>query len=732
MTAWSKGPTQSALDSAMLTHHVTVSIPHYGPSTYLRTAVESILSQTHRDLTCVVVFDGDRSGACAIEDIDDPRLIRHVLAENRGRYFADQVVLEVSRSDYFLVQDSDDWSESTRVERLLAEMLRTGADACISDVVHHDQRSGEAQVSRHSWPHLHDAIGPRLVHRAGYQGLYRTEILRSIGGWYGGYRIGFDTSVLNFIILAGGRVALVPQPLYHRNIWTGSLTSSPATGWNTPERRRVVNELSNLHRRIYIATRAGTARDTRSVIGRTVLAGRSGGAVAALRDEVDLLQRAIARIRGDGGRPEPAGLKPLEVRARLPDVHQLLARHGAANPNWSISVMAALELYRRLTTLGAQRILDVGSGLSTVVEAIAAARTGGRVLSLEHDPHHAARTRALLREAAVDHVAEVVVAPLVDISHPCGTGPWYGSQPSGTFDFILVDGPPLGAGGRIAVLPALAHHRRPTWELWLFDAHRPDEERCLLRWAEYFRFESSVEEIDPTGVAILTGSPQAESPPVLERLGVSLLTGGRPDLLERTLTTFAARWPDQVEAAHVVALVNGQDSASHDLLRQASWIDRTLTYEPDVLSIGMAASILTAAVTALPHIEQVLHLEDDWETRTLDIEALARASSLLHAPGVGQVRLRHSSEPCLGQHMITGRRVEWTQREDHRRGAAHFTFNPSLILRQVADLVFPAIDERDAQRRFLATGLDVVQLEPGVFAHIGAGRSRRHELNRRR
>ena len=101
------------------------SIPHYGPGDYLRFAVESILGQTHRDLTCVVVFDGDRTGWNTIDDIDDARLVRHVLGENRGRYFADQVVLDATQSDYFLVQDSDDWSEPGRVERLTR---RTSAD----------------------------------------------------------------------------------------------------------------------------------------------------------------------------------------------------------------------------------------------------------------------------------------------------------------------------------------------------------------------------------------------------------------------------------------------------------------------------------------------------------------------------------------------------------------------------------------------------------------------------
>jgi glycosyltransferase involved in cell wall biosynthesis len=721
---------RGAESPTVATNHVTVSIPHYGPGNHLRAAVDSILGQTHRHLTCVVVFDGDRTGMDAIDDIDDPRLVRHVLAENRGRYFADQVVLDATSSDYFLIQDSDDWSEPTRVERLLVELLRTGADVCVSDVVQHDRRSGQEQTSRQGWPHLNDAIGPRFFHRAGHQGLYRTEILRSIGGWYAGHRIAFDTSVLNNVLLAGGRVVSVPEPLYHRNIRNGSLSMSPKTGWNTPERRRVASELRTLHRRMYAATRAGTAPEASSIIRETVLAGRSAGAAAALRREADSLAAVLRQIPDDTRRL-PAPVQPLVAHRRLQDVHQLLERHGAANPTWSISSMAALELYRRLTMLRSRRILDVGSGLSTVVEAVAAARTGGRVVSLEHDPHHAERTRAMLREAGVDDIAEVVVAPLVELSHSCGTGPWYDRQPNGTFDFIVVHGPPLGAGGRIAALPALEAHRRRTWELWLFDAQRPQEQRCLSAWREHFQFDVSLQQIDPTGVAVLKNRTRAAASPVLGRLGISVLTGGRPDLLERTLTAFASRWPDQVEDAHVVALLNGPDTASLNVLEQAGWISRILTYERDVLTIGMATSIVTAAATSHPAVEYLLHLEDDWETRTVDIEALVRGASFLRDPGVGQVRLRHRSEPCLTQHMISGRTIEWSQRDDHRRGCAHFTFNPSLILRDVADRVFPAVDERDAQRRFLATGLEVVQLEPGAFAHIG-DRSRRLQLGRRR
>jgi len=127
----------------------------------------------------------------------------------------------------------------------------------------------------------------------------------------------------------------------------------------------------------------------------------------------------------------------------------------------------------------------------------------------------------------------------------------------------------------------------------------------------------------------------------------------------------------------------------------------------------------------------VLHLEDDWETRTLDDGALARAASLLDDETVGQVRLRHRSDGCLGRHMVTGKQISWRPYDGHLRSQAHFTFNPSLIGARLVDRVFPAHDEPHAQRRFMATGLDVVQLDPGVFTHSGDQRSRRLEVGRR-
>jgi hypothetical protein len=180
----------------------------------------------------------------------------------------------------------------------------------------------------------------------------------------------------------------------------------------------------------------------------------------------------------------------------------------------------------------------------------------------------------------------------------------------------------------------------------------------------------------------------------------------------------------------VFALVNGPDEESRSVIEQAGWIDRIVSYEQGVLPTGIATSLAVGAVAGHGAVDVVLHLEDDWETRTVDDAALVRAAALLDDASVGQVRLRHCSEAVLGRHMLTQAAITWDPADGHQRGNAHFTFNPALVRARVADLVFPALDQREAQRRFLATGLDVIQLDPGVFAHLGEESGRRRSLGR--
>src|SRR5712692_1784143 len=96
--------------------HVTVSIPYFQCKQYICKAVESILGQSHTNLTLVVVNDGDDDPPWdQLTYIDDPRLVRFDMRSNHGRYFADTVVLNATTDNYLVIQDADDWSEPDRI-----------------------------------------------------------------------------------------------------------------------------------------------------------------------------------------------------------------------------------------------------------------------------------------------------------------------------------------------------------------------------------------------------------------------------------------------------------------------------------------------------------------------------------------------------------------------------------------------------------------------------------------
>jgi len=112
---------------------VTASVPYFGALRYVRRAVESLLGQTHKRLTVVVVNDGDPvSPWRELQHIRDPRLVRFNVAKSRGPYFAHQVVLGASTAPYFLVQDADDWSSPERVATLLTTLVADGSDLAFS------------------------------------------------------------------------------------------------------------------------------------------------------------------------------------------------------------------------------------------------------------------------------------------------------------------------------------------------------------------------------------------------------------------------------------------------------------------------------------------------------------------------------------------------------------------------------------------------------------------------
>lgn len=88
---------------------------------FVREAVQSILTQTYRDFEFLVVDNGSTDSSIeTVRSFRDPRVRIIRLKRNIGRPQALNLALEEARGDYVAVQDADDVSFPTRLEKQMA------------------------------------------------------------------------------------------------------------------------------------------------------------------------------------------------------------------------------------------------------------------------------------------------------------------------------------------------------------------------------------------------------------------------------------------------------------------------------------------------------------------------------------------------------------------------------------------------------------------------------------
>lgn len=195
---------------------------------------------------------------------------------------------------------------------------------------------------------------------------------------------------------------------------------------------------------------------------------------------------------------------------------QLFARFRprAAMPSsgrWALEPTGLLRIVDLVQTKSIGTIVELGSGTSTLwlAYALEARGTGGRIVSLDHDPHFAGLTRtALAAHGFGPDVADVRDAPLVDGVVVGHATPWYDPQSFADLaeiDLLIVDGPPQATGdlARYPALPALLDKLAPHAIIVVDDAQRPAETQMIERWRELDPRLQTLQEAGPGRQAFL-------------------------------------------------------------------------------------------------------------------------------------------------------------------------------------------------------------------------------------
>jgi glycosyltransferase involved in cell wall biosynthesis len=104
---------------------VSVVMCVYNAGVYLRASLLSILSQTYQNLEIIIIDDGSTDGCFAFvtDLLTDSRVrVRH--QQNATRPVALNRALDLVRGEFYAIQDADDISHPTRIERQVEALLK--------------------------------------------------------------------------------------------------------------------------------------------------------------------------------------------------------------------------------------------------------------------------------------------------------------------------------------------------------------------------------------------------------------------------------------------------------------------------------------------------------------------------------------------------------------------------------------------------------------------------------
>lgn len=187
---------------------------------------------------------------------------------------------------------------------------------------------------------------------------------------------------------------------------------------------------------------------------------------------------------------------------------------------WAISPDIALMLYKYILNTKPKKVIEFGSGASTIIIAEAMKENGfGRLISVDHSETFGKITLERVNSANLNDFVDSRIKPLK---------PWPGEHISENdanewydlsvlydchdIEFVFVDGPP-GLGGpcsRYPALPAVFEYLTVDAQIWVDDANRPDEKLICKTWAADFDLELEFVPLEK-GLSCLTRKQKADS-----------------------------------------------------------------------------------------------------------------------------------------------------------------------------------------------------------------------------
>lgn len=207
-------------------------MPVYNAEMTVSRMVDSIVGQTFKDWELIAVDDGSTDGSEDILDkyAETDSRIRVIHKENGGVASARQRGIETAVGSYIIHADSDDWTEPTMLEDMLAKAIADDADIVICDYFT-DLPSGQSQYTRQRLESTEPEKALKALYAKGlFGGLWHKLIKKSAydkaqAQFIPGVDYCEDMLLLTKILLySSPKIVCLPKAYYHYVVNPGSLT----------------------------------------------------------------------------------------------------------------------------------------------------------------------------------------------------------------------------------------------------------------------------------------------------------------------------------------------------------------------------------------------------------------------------------------------------------------------------------------------------------------------------
>lgn len=212
---------------------VSIIVPVYNSVAFLDKCIQSITSQTYKNIELILVNDGspDTSGEVCDKYASTDSRIKVIHKENGGLVTSRKAGISLATGEYVLYVDGDDWIEPELIERYMEQVIQYDADIVVSS--HKVNLEGRVEILSNTLsPGVYDRnrliaeVYPKMMYTGKFSQfgifsyswgkLYRREILidnqlRVTEG----ITIGEDALCLYPTLLDANILVILDEPYYH-------------------------------------------------------------------------------------------------------------------------------------------------------------------------------------------------------------------------------------------------------------------------------------------------------------------------------------------------------------------------------------------------------------------------------------------------------------------------------------------------------------------------------------